>query len=55
VIPEGVRNALVILRAIQAEVYKKLGYRQTAMVGEHLTVSRPMVKAKGHIVPGPRT
>ena len=34
----------------KAEVYKELGYRLAGMVGEHLTVARPMVKAQGHMV-----
>ena len=34
----------------KAEVYRELRYRIAGMVGVNLTVARPMVKAKGHIV-----
>jgi hypothetical protein len=34
----------------KAELYKELGYRLAGMVRVNLTVARPMVKAKGHIV-----
>jgi hypothetical protein len=34
----------------KAEVHRELGYRTAGMVGENLTVARPMVKAQEHIV-----
>jgi hypothetical protein len=43
-------GAVIPAQEAKAEVYKELGYRLIGMVGQDLTVARPMVKAKGHIV-----
>ncbi|MDQ3773982.1 MAG: hypothetical protein M3461_06250 [Pseudomonadota bacterium] len=40
-------GAVTSAQEAKAELYKELGYRLIGMVGQDLTVARPMVKAKG--------